>query len=98
MGIPGRIIQSKGTQIQNKHGIDLDHHLIPDPVGKAIACLIERIDELEAKQNLISEVTQVAAAEDVSDTPKHEENCNSCDAENLCPPKKEVTVKLRVRA
>lgn len=98
VGIPGRIIQSKGTQIQNKHGIDLDHHLIPDPVGKAIACLIERIDELEAKQNLISEVTQVAAAEDVSDTPKHEENCNSCDAENLCPPKKEVTVKLRVRA
>ena len=24
------------------YGIDLDHYLIPDPVGKAIACLLER--------------------------------------------------------
>ena len=50
VGIPGRIIQTKGTKIQNRHGIDLDHHLIPDPVGKAISCLMERIDELEARQ------------------------------------------------
>ncbi|MCM2331916.1 MAG: hypothetical protein NDI70_11515, partial [Pseudomonas sagittaria] len=31
----------------NPYGIDLDHHLIPDPVGKAIACLLERLDSLE---------------------------------------------------
>ncbi len=98
VGIPGRVIQSKGTRIQNKHGIDLDHHLIPDPVGKAIACLIERIDELEAKQNLLAEVRQVADAEDACEMSKHEENCNACEAENLCPPKKEQTVKLRVSA
>lgn len=50
VGIPGRIIQSKGTQIQNPLGINLNHHEIPDPVGKAIACLLERIEVLEAKQ------------------------------------------------
>jgi serine O-acetyltransferase len=98
VGIPGRIIQSKGTQIQNRHGIDLDHHLIPDPVGKAIACLIERIDELEAKQSQLSEVRQVAVAEDSSKPPMHDEACDTCDAENLCLPKKEQTVKLRVSA
>jgi serine O-acetyltransferase len=69
VGIPGRIIQSKGTQIQHPSGINLNHHEIPDPVGKAIACLLERIDELEAR--LPSET-------------KEEEHCNSCDAETLC--------------
>jgi len=98
VGIPGRIIQSKGTQIQNRHGIDLDHHLIPDPVGKAIACLIERIDELEAKQSQLSEVRQVAIAEDGSKSPVHEEDCETCDAETICLPKKGKTVKLRVSA
>jgi hypothetical protein len=36
------------------HGIDLDHHLMPDPVGKAVACLLERITRLEAQ---LAEVT-----------------------------------------
>jgi serine O-acetyltransferase len=98
VGIPGRVIQSKGTQIQNRHGIDLDHHLIPDPVGKAIACLMERIDELEAKQNKLAEENQVADAEDASNKISHEENCDTCEAENLCPPKKDNTVKIRVSA
>lgn len=72
VGIPGRIIQNKGAQIQHPSGIDLNHHLIPDPVGKAIACLLERIDELEAKlENKHSE----------SGT---EEECDSCDAQTLC--------------
>ncbi|MGR9014494.1 MAG: serine O-acetyltransferase [Gammaproteobacteria bacterium] len=84
VGIPGRVIQSKGTQIQNRHGIDLDHHLIPDPVGKAIACLIERIDELEAKQTDLRKITA-------------EEDCDHCEAENVCIPKKDNTVKLAVR-
>lgn len=84
VGIPGRIIQSKGTQIQNRHGIDLDHHLIPDPVGKAIACLIERIDELEAGQKQAHKVLV-------------EDSCDVCDAESICTPKKESPVKLAAR-
>lgn len=82
VGIPGRVIQSKGTQIQNRHGIDLNHHLIPDPVGKAIACLIERIDELEAAQEKSNKIST-------------EESCTVCDAESLC---KESPVKRAARA
>lgn len=55
VGIPGRVIQSKGVKIQNPNGIDLDHHLVPDPVGKAINCLLERIDQLEARQEKLSD-------------------------------------------
>lgn len=43
VGVPGRIVAAS----QRRPGIDLDHHLIPDPVGKAIQCLIDRIDVLE---------------------------------------------------
>ena len=99
VGIPGRVIQSKGTQIQNRHGIDLDHHLIPDPIGKAIACLMERIDELEAKQHQLTEVQQVADAEDhQSASGQHEEDCASCEAEMVCLPQTEQIVQLRVSA
>jgi serine O-acetyltransferase len=81
IGIPGRIIQIKGTKIQNVEGIDLDHHLLPDPVGKAIQCLMERIDELEAK--LATESADGARVMAAS------ENCKSCDAETLCESHKE---------
>jgi serine O-acetyltransferase len=76
VGIPGRIIQIKGAKIQNLEGIDLDHHLIPDPVGKAIQCLMERIDELEAKlATETADSMQVISAH---------ENCKTCEAETLC--------------
>lgn len=81
VGIPGRIIQSKGAKIQNRHGIDLDHHLIPDPVGKAISCLMERIDELEAKQAEFHKLTT-------------DEHCQACEAETICTTHKEIPVKL----
>lgn len=81
VGIPGRVIQSKGTKIQNKHGIDLDHHLVPDPVGKAIACLMERIDELEAKQSPLP--TDTAQAE-----------CKTCEAESLCVSHPDIAIQL----
>ena len=86
VGIPGRIIQSKGTQIQNWHGIDLDHHLIPDPVGKAISCLMERLDELEARQTKLG---KGAAVDD--------EECEHCVAESVCVPRKESPVKRAAR-
>lgn len=51
VGIPGKIVRLRQGQL-NPYGIDLDHHLIPDPVGKAIACLLARIDVLERKVEL----------------------------------------------
>ncbi len=78
IGIPGKIVQRKGVQLENSLGIDLDHHLIPDPVGKAIACLVERIDVLEAK---------LAVHEKVED-------CASCQAETVCIPVPEKRVAM----
>ncbi|MDT4330192.1 serine O-acetyltransferase [Methylomonas sp. MED-D] len=82
IGIPGRIIQQKGVKIQDPRGIDLDHHLVPDPVGKAINCLVERLDELENNQKRF-----VVA----------EETCGSCEAEGVCHGE-ESPVKLRTAA
>jgi serine O-acetyltransferase len=69
VGIPGRVVRRKGVKIQNAEGIDLDHHLIPDPVGTALSCLVERLDKLEK---------QVATAG------KSDAECIRCDAESTC--------------
>lgn len=47
IGIPGRIVQREPDRTRDIAGIDLNHHLIPDPVGKAIGCLMQRIEVLE---------------------------------------------------
>lgn len=47
VGIPGRMVLPKSDRRITAQGIDLDHHQMPDPVGKAISCLLERIDDLE---------------------------------------------------
>ena len=73
IGIPGRIIQTKGTKIQEPRGIDLDHHLVPDPVGKAINCLLERLDQLEANQEKMAHQDR-----------EPEPDCTTCDAEAVC--------------
>ena len=49
IGIPGRIVQPRGDRPTAAHGIDLDHHLMPDPVGRALGCLLDRITALEAR-------------------------------------------------
>lgn len=49
VGIPGRIVRPEGERRRIDGRIDLDHHLMPDPVGEAIAVLIDRIDFLEAR-------------------------------------------------
>lgn len=49
VGIPGRVVLPINARRITDQGIDLDHHLMPDPVGKAISCLLERIDTLETQ-------------------------------------------------
>lgn len=56
VGIPGKVVKVREAGQLNPYGIDLDHHLIPDPVSKVIACLLDRIDALEM---------QVVGAKDV---------------------------------
>lgn len=47
VGIPGRVVLPDNARRQPQQGIDLDHHLMPDPVGKAVTALLDRIDQLE---------------------------------------------------
>jgi serine O-acetyltransferase len=58
VGIPGRIVVPAHERRVIGERIDLEHHRMPDPVGRAIAGLLERIERLEQ---------QVAAASHVSE-------------------------------
>lgn len=58
VGIPGKVVQVREAGKVNPYGIDLDHHLIPDPVGKAIACLVERIALLEQQLQGVTHNTE----------------------------------------
>lgn len=70
VGIPGKVVQVREAGALNPYGIDLNHHLIPDPVGRAIACLLERIEGLER------ELQRLRGGDD----------CEGCQAEALCEP------------
>jgi serine O-acetyltransferase len=75
VGIPGRVVvrPQTGSTRNGKVGmpINLDHHLIPDPVGKAIGCLLDRISELEQEIRVIQGKADAGeAAESV---------CTTCD-------------------
>ncbi|TXT39994.1 MAG: serine O-acetyltransferase [Comamonadaceae bacterium] len=65
VGIPGRVV-APGRR--TTYGFDLNHHLIPDPVGKAIACLLDRVAQLEA-----------AAPSQARPRAKPEAACGACD-------------------
>ncbi|TIX51646.1 serine O-acetyltransferase [Alteraurantiacibacter aquimixticola] len=49
VGIPGRVVRDPADRRRPGGRIDLDHHLMPDPVGEAISELLDRIDFLEAR-------------------------------------------------
>lgn len=70
VGIPGRVVTRLELTASNSLGINLDHHLVPDPVGKAIACLMDRLEALEA--GLREQGGTVAG------------RCNACEADDLC--------------
>lgn len=59
VGIPGRVVLPPEARRVTKHGIDLDHHLMPDPVGKALHCMAERIAQLEARLAELEHVPQI---------------------------------------
>ncbi len=74
VGIPGKVVQVREAGVLNPYGIDLNHHLIPDPVGKAISCLMDRMNDLEKQLQLQGKVSV-----------NHEDDeCTTCEAETLC--------------
>lgn len=62
VGIPGRVVLPESQRRQPQRGIDLDHHLMPDPVGRAVAALLGRIDNLEAQLVMLRREQEVHAA------------------------------------
>ncbi len=49
VGIPGRVVKATADRRIIGGRIDLEHHLMPDPVGEAISALVDRIDFLEMR-------------------------------------------------
>lgn len=74
VGVPGRIVDTRVGTARPENGISLDHNLMPDPVAKSIACLIERIEILERE---LAEVRHEPPAD-------HSGQCNTCSAGDLC--------------
>jgi serine O-acetyltransferase len=77
VGIPGKVVKSSRSMTDGIHEIDLNHHLIPDPVADAIGCLLERIRLLEQQVGVHGCIPGGEAAED---------ECNHCDAKLVCEP------------
>lgn len=72
VGIPGRVVLPKAQRRSAGDVIDLDHHRMPDPVGKALACVLERIAELE--QRVACDGAPTAEA------------CRTCDPDDCVEP------------
>ncbi|MEM8554224.1 MAG: serine O-acetyltransferase [Pseudomonadota bacterium] len=51
VGIPARIVQTERKPSRDPLRINLDHHLMPDPVGRALGTLADRVAFLEARLN-----------------------------------------------
>ncbi len=49
VGIPAKVVRPEFTHRRTVGRIDLDHHLMPDPVGEALSVMLDRIEFLEAQ-------------------------------------------------
>jgi serine O-acetyltransferase len=75
VGIPGKVVQTSVSGELNPYGVDLNHHLIPDPVAGAIQCMLDRIRFLE------KEIGKGACAPDGEAL---DEECPDCEAKDVC--------------
>ena len=78
VGIPGRLVGERTASAVTVGAagmvVNLDHHLIPDPVGKAIQCLLERIDVIETELRQLKGLPE----------PEAKQGCLVCSAGELC--------------
>lgn len=50
VGVPGRIVVQDGARVEDgKMQVDLEHHLLPDPIADTLAAMQIRIEDLERK-------------------------------------------------
>lgn len=86
VGIPAKQVQNTTVNEGSNHGVDLNHHLIPDPVAEAVSCLLERIRLLEQAVGIHGCLPDGQTAED---------ECDECDARQVC---ETVDVDITYRA
>lgn len=76
VGIPGKVVRSRtAADEQREDGIDLNHHLMPDPVAEAVSCLLDRIRQVE-------QAVGVHGCLPGGESP--EDECRECDAIQVC--------------
>jgi serine O-acetyltransferase len=51
VGIPARIVRALDRRSVGNGRVNLDHHLIPDPVGEVLSLLLDRVEFLETRLN-----------------------------------------------
>ncbi len=49
VGVPGRVVVRNGARVKPIEEIDLNHHLLPDPIAEAMQALQNRINSLEER-------------------------------------------------
>jgi serine O-acetyltransferase len=49
VGIPAKVVHPEAERRKYVGRINLDHHLMPDPVGEALAVVLDRVEFLEAR-------------------------------------------------
>lgn len=49
VGIPAKVVRRDAPILSATDELNLDHHLLPDPVGHTLNCLLDRIKVLEAR-------------------------------------------------
>lgn len=77
VGIPAKVVKPRRSANPNPRGVDLEHHLIPDPVAGAITCLLDRIRMLEQEigvHGCLPGGAELGA------------ECRECDAQQVCEP------------
>jgi serine O-acetyltransferase len=77
VGIPAKVVRTRRSSNPNPHGVDLDHHLMPDPVAGAITCLLDRIRLLEQ---------EVGVHGCLPGGTEPQDECRNCDAHQVCEP------------
>jgi serine O-acetyltransferase len=64
VGIPARIVRDAPVRRGAASGrVNLDHHLIADPVGEVLSLLLDRVDFLEARLNHLQRRVKSAPSE-----------------------------------
>ena len=64
VGIPAKTVHRDAARFAFGGRINLNHHLIPDPVGEAFAALVDRVEFLEARLSHLQSKVKTRAESD----------------------------------